>query len=233
MMHYLRQWDVVASNRVDGFIAPSSWIALCIQRAYRRGATVIYPPVDVEDKYVESKRDDFFITISRLEPHKQVDLIVQAFNRLGLPLIVIGDGREYRRISSLARSNVQLMGHQPDDVIHDLLHRAKGYVQAAEDDFGITAVEAQAAGCPVIAYASGGVLETVIDGKTGFFYPNQAVDSLVAAIEQFQGEYQKFNGATIRQNAQRFSKKRFQDELAGFIDQKWIEFSKNSVFIKP
>ncbi len=232
ILHYLRQWDVSASNRVDEFIAPSQWVARCILRAYRRQATVIYPPVDVDDRILESKRENYFVTVSRLEPHKKVDLIVQAFNRLGLPLIVIGDGGEYRRISRLAQSNVQLLGRQPDDVIHDLLQKARGYVHAAEDDFGITPVEAQAAGCPVIAYARGGVLETVIDGSTGFFYPRQDVDSLVMAIKRFEEEYERLSGEMIRQNARRFSKARFQQELAQFVDLKWSEFRKYLVTIE-
>jgi glycosyltransferase involved in cell wall biosynthesis len=233
ILHYFRQWDVVASNRVDEFIAPSRWIARCIQRAYRRQATVIYPPVDVDKSFAESPRGDYFITVSRLEPHKMVDLIVQAFNQLGLPLIVIGDGGEFRRISRLAQANIQLLGHQPDEVIRDLLQRARGYVHAAEDDFGITPVEAQAAGCPVIAYAKGGVLETVIEGRTGFFYPQQSVDSLVAAIKRFEQEYQRLNCVIIQQNAMRFGKQRFQRELARFIELKWSEFRKNLVLFEP
>jgi glycosyltransferase involved in cell wall biosynthesis len=233
ILHYLRQWDIGASNRVDRFIAPSKWIAQCIQRAYHRRATVIYPPVDVKEVYEESKREDFFITISRLEPHKKVDLIVQAFNRLGLPLIVIGEGREFRRISRLAQTNIQLLGHQSEEVKQDLLHRARGYIHAAEDDFGITPVEAQAAGCPVIAYAKGGVLETVIDGQTGFLYPKQDVDSLIAAVERFEAEYLKLSSETIHQNATRFSKQRFQQELRRFVDLKWEEFGENSGLIDP
>jgi len=228
ILHYLRQWDVAASNRVDDFIAPSLWIAQCIQQAYRRQATVIYPPVNLDESSLETQRDNYFIAVSRLEPHKKVDLIVQAFNRLGLPLIVVGDGREFGRISKLAQSNIQLMGRQSDEVTRELLRKARGYIHAAEDDFGIAPVEAQAAGCPVIAYAKGGVLETVIEGKTGLFYPRQDVDSLVAAVRRFEGEYQNMSGETIRQNARRFSKKRFQDEFAQFVEAKWSEFRKNS-----
>jgi glycosyltransferase involved in cell wall biosynthesis len=228
ILHYLRQWDVAASNRVDDFIAPSQWIAQCIQRTYRRQATVIYPPVDLDESILETQRGDYFITVSRLEPHKRVDLIVQAFNYLGLSLIVIGDGREFGRISKLAQPNIRLMGHQPDEVIRDLLRKARGYIHAAEDDFGITPVEAQAAGCPVIAYAKGGVLETVIEGKTGFFYPRQDVDSLIAAVRQFEAERQNLSSEIIRQNAWRFGKQRFKDEFAQFVEAKWAVFRRKS-----
>ena len=232
VLHYLRQWDVAASNRVDSFIAPSLWIAQCIQRAYRRQASVIYPPVSLDESNLEMQRGDYFITVSRLEPHKKVDLIVQAFNHLGLPLIVIGEGREFSRISKLAQPNIQLMGRQPDEVIYELLRKARGYIHAAEDDFGITPVEAQAAGCPVIAFARGGVLETVIEGKTGYFYLHQDVDSLIAAVKRFEGEYKSLSAKTIRQNARRFGKQRFQHEFAQFVEAKWLEFRKNSALIQ-
>jgi glycosyltransferase involved in cell wall biosynthesis len=233
ILHYFRQWDVIASNRVDDFIAPSQWIAECIRRAYRRQATVIYPPVNLDESTLETQRGDYFVTVSRLEPHKKIDLIVQAFNQLGLPLILIGDGREFGYIRKLAQPNILLLGHQSDEVIREVLRKARGYIHAAEDDFGITPVEAQAAGCPVIAYAKGGVLETVIEGKTGFFYPQRDVDSLVAAVKRFEREYQNLSGETIRKNAQRFGKQRFQHEFAQFVEAKWSEFRKYSNFIQP
>jgi len=233
VLSYLRQWDVAASNRVDDFISPSQWAARCIYRAYRREATVIYPPVDLDESILETQRGDYFITVSRLEPHKRVDLIVQAFNYLGLPLIVIGDGREFGRISKLAQPNIRLMRHQSDEVIRELLRKARGYIHAAEDDFGIAPVEAQAAGCPVIAYAKGGVLETVIEGRTGFFYPRQDVDNLIVAVRRFEGECQNLSSEIIRQNARRFGKQRFQDEFAQFVEAKWAAFRRNSALTLP
>lgn len=229
ILHRFRQWDFIASRRVDQFIAPSHWIAQCIWRAYRRESLVIYPPVAVDEIIACDNREEYFITVSRMEPRKRVDLIVEAFNRLKLPLVVVGEGQDYRMISQMAGPTIKLLGYQPDPIIRDWLSKARAFVYAAEEDFGIAPVEAQAAGCPVIAYGKGGVRETVVEGQTGLFYPRQDVESLVTALLRFEREREGFDLRAIRKNSERFNKQRFQRELAGLVENKWMEFSSSRI----
>ncbi|NEQ54243.1 MAG: glycosyltransferase family 4 protein, partial [Leptolyngbya sp. SIO3F4] len=186
ILHYLRLWDTTSANRVDRFLANSQFIAKRIWRAYRRPAKVIYPPVDISRFEWQHPRDNFYLTVSRFVPYKRVDLTVKAFNQLGLPLVVIGDGSDWQRIKDIAGPNIRLLGKQTDAVVSDYMQRCKGFIFPAEEDFGITPVEAQAAGAPVIAFDRGGVTETVIHGKTGILFPEQTVDSLVQAIKSFE-----------------------------------------------
>ncbi|HEX7975696.1 MAG TPA: glycosyltransferase [Anaerolineales bacterium] len=220
-LQYLRRWDYAAARRVGCLLAVSRWAAFNIWRAYRRPAEVLYPPVDVEAYRPLSPRDDYFISLARLEPRKRVDLIVKAFSRLGLPLLVVGDGPEYDRIAALAGPNVQMLGRIPDSEVSELLGRARAFVMAAEEDFGMAAVEAQAAGCPVIAYGRGGALETVREGRTGLFFAEQSVDSLIAAVLRFTQGSLKFNPSDLRANVQRFDKTLFQNKLAQLVEREW------------
>jgi glycosyltransferase involved in cell wall biosynthesis len=220
-LHYLRLWDFSAAQRVDHFVAISEWVSQLISKAYGRSSTVIYPPVDVADFQPMRPRQDYYIAISRLVHHKKVDLIVRAFSQLGLPLIVVGEGSEYKHLAKLARPNVKLLGWQSVRQIQGLLGKAKAFVHAAEEDFGIAIVEAQAAGCPVIAYGSGGALETVVSGKTGVFFSQQTVESLMCAVERFEAVGQDFDISDLRWNASRFSKQRFQQEVIGLISGTW------------
>lgn len=163
LLHRLRQWDVITANRVDYFIANSQHTARRIWRCYRRPATVIYPPVNIERFPVLTAKEDFYVTVSRLVSYKQVSLIVQAFNQLKKPLVVIGTGPELPKIQKLAQPNVQVLGAQSDEVVEKYMVRAKAFIYAAIEDFGIAIVEAQACGTPVIAFGAGGALETVVD----------------------------------------------------------------------
>jgi glycosyltransferase involved in cell wall biosynthesis len=224
VLHYLRLWDLSASSRVDRFVAPSDWVAKAIWRAYRREAAVIYPPVDVERFQPVNPRGDYYITISRLVPYKKIHLIVKAFSEFDLPLVVIGDGPEYDRISREITPNIQLMGWQPDHVAQEMLGRAKAFIHMAEEDFGIAPVEAQAAGCPVIAYGRGGVLETVLPGKTGVYFEDQSVKSLGKAVGEYEDGIYRFDIKDLRANAERFRKERFKGEFAKFVDRAWEEF---------
>ena len=221
ILHYLRVWDMGAASRVDHFVAASNWVARGIWKAYRREAEVIYPPVDIQRFQPKEPRQDYFITVSRLEHHKKVDLVVEAFSRLGYPLIVVGAGQESRRIARLAKDNVKMLGWQADETISELLGKAKALVMAGEEDFSITAVEAQAAGCPVVAYGGGGACETVIDGETGIFFNDQTVESVVDAVQHFEREVGTFDVQALQQNAMRFSKLRFQDEMKAMIEREW------------
>ncbi len=213
---YFRQWDLRSIQPVDQFAAVSKDIAGWIQRVYRREAQVIYPPVDLERFQPQHPRDGSYITVSRLVAHKRIDLIVEAFSRLGLPLTIIGDGPELPHLRRLAAQNITFMGYQPDRVVAQSLNRARAFVSASQEDFGIAMVEAQAAGCPVITLGKGGALETVLDGKTGLFYTEQTPDSLVDAVERFEPLADSFSQADLVANVQRFGKARFLNEFALF-----------------
>lgn len=225
LLHYLRLWDWASADRVDTFIAISNWIEQCIWRAYRRPAQVIYPPVYVEKFQPVLPREDYYLTISRLAPHKKVDLIVAAFSKLGLPLIVIGDGEDYHKLKNGAASNIKFLGRQPDHVLVDLLSKAKGLVHAAEEDFGIALVEAQAAGCPVITYGKGGALETILPNTTGLFFYDQTGESLIEAVDKFESMKGYFNISDLQDNAARFNKQRFQQEFAQMVTSEWNLFN--------
>ncbi|MEM9805910.1 MAG: glycosyltransferase family 4 protein, partial [Cyanobacteria bacterium P01_D01_bin.56] len=214
ILHYLRLWDTTSANRVDCFVANSNFVAKRIWRAYRRRATVIYPPVDVNRFDWQRPRERFYLTVSRFVPYKRVDLTVEAFNQLGLPLVVIGDGPDRARIAAMAGPNIRLLGKQPDAVVTDHMQRCQGFIFPAEEDFGITPVEAQAAGAPVIAFGRGGVSETVSHGVTGILFAEQTVDSLVQAVKSFDMGMYELNRDTIRRQAEKFSIDRFRSQFS-------------------
>lgn len=222
-LHYLRNWDIASLGRVDHFAAISHFIAKRIKKVYGRDSTVIYPPVETENIPFCASKEDFYLVVSRMVPYKRIDLIVEAFSHLPhKKLVVVGDGPEMKKVKSLATSNVEILGWQPDHKIHELMGKAKGFLFAAEEDFGIVVVEAQAAGTPVIAFGKGATLETVIDGRTGLFYPKQTVSSLIHALQEF--ERQEFDPLQIRQHAQKFNRQRFIKEFKQFVDTKIEEF---------
>ncbi len=216
-MKAFRKWDMEAAGRVHEFAAISNAVAGRIQRAWQRESRLVYPPVDIERFCPSRDRGPFYITVSRLVPHKRIDLLVRAFSQLKLPLIVIGDGPELERLRAMAGNVVQFRGYGSDAQTAELLGRARGFVCAAEEDFGIAIVEAQAAGCPVIAYGRGGALESVTEGITGIFFDEQSVDSVIDTILMFEAMFNSFHRATIIQNAQRFGKTRFLREFQQFV----------------
>jgi len=222
LLHWLlrnfRSWDQRAAVRVDRFAAVSRATAERIRRAYRREAQIIYPPVELGRFRPGARREDFYVTIARLVPHKRLDLIVGAFSRLRLPLVVIGEGPEFGRLKRAAGPLVRLIGRQPDAVVAELLGKARGFVCAAEEDFGIAIVEAQAAGCPVLAYGRGGALETVQEMKTGSFFHEQTVESLIDGLQQFEHEFASFRPGDLIGSARRFSRERFKRDLALFVN---------------
>lgn len=224
MLHKIRLWDYRTANGVDEFIANSQFIARRIWKVYRREAAVIYPPVDVKMFSLYEKKEDFFLTASRMVPYKKIDLIVEAFSQMpDKKLVVIGDGPDYKKISSKADKNVELLGYQPSEVLKDYMQRAKAFVFAAEEDFGIIPVEAQACGTPVIAYGKGGALETVCglesDKPTGVFFKEQSVDSLISAVKVFEEEENNIIPSVCRENALRFSPERFCKEFKEFVEE--------------
>ncbi|ABF44652.1 glycosyl transferase, group 1 [Deinococcus geothermalis DSM 11300] len=213
ILHYIRIWDGGTANRVDVFLANSAYVARRIWRTYRRPARVLYPPVDTHRFDATQSREDFYLTMSRFVPYKKIDLIVETFTRLGKPLVVIGSGPDFAKVQALAGPTVQLLGRQPDEVVADYMARCRAFVFAADEDFGIVPVEAQAAGAPVIAYGKGGSLETVIPDHTGILFGQQNVPSLTRAVELFETRESEFSAQVIRQNAERFSAERFRQEF--------------------
>ncbi|MEM7175040.1 MAG: glycosyltransferase family 4 protein [Chlamydiota bacterium] len=221
-LHYLRGWDYQSASRVDAYIANSRYIAKRIEKTYRRKAAVIYPPVATHFFTLGQKKDSFYITASRLVPYKKIDLIVTAFATMkDKKLVVIGDGPELKKIRSKATKNIELLGYQENSVLKDYLQRAKAFIFAAIEDFGILPVEAQACGTPVIAYGKGGCLETVIEGKTGLFFRDQTVLSLRAAVEKFEQLQDQFSPAHIRAHAETFGETRFKREFYAFVTQSY------------
>lgn len=232
ILHKIRLWDYRTAHGVDHFVANSQFIARRIKKVYGRDATVIYPPVAVHDFTPVEQKEDFYFTASRMVPYKRMDLIVEAFSAMpDKRLVVIGDGSEFDKIKSKASTNIELMGYQSFSVLKDHMQRAKAFVFAAEEDFGITPVEAQACGTPVIAFGKGGALETVrplkYSSPTGLFFHEQTVESLCQAVQQFEANHDAFTAKACRQNAERFSTERFECEFAKFVAEKWNEFSVN------
>ena len=228
LLHYLRLWDFQAAQRPDHVIANSHWTARNVWRAYRRQAEVIYPPVDTEAYQPLPRREEYFLTASRLVPYKKVGLILEAFKRLGYPLKVVGDGPLLTSYQQEASANIELLGWQPRERLVELMGRARAFVYAAEEDFGLTPVEAQAAGCPVIAYGSGGVLETVVEGQTGLFFREQTAEALALAVQAFEQTRGQFDVGRIRAQVDRFGKARFLSQLTATLDRMWQDFRPGS-----
>jgi len=229
LLHKMRLWDVRTAHGVDAFTANSRFIARRIRKVYGREATVIYPPVDISAFTLREDKEDFYLTASRMVPYKKIDLIVEAFSRMPeKELVVIGDGPDFQKVKAKAGGNVTLLGYQPFEELRDHMQRAKAFVFAAEEDFGIIPVEAQACGTPVIAYGKGGALETVRgpehENPTGLFFPEQTVESLMDAVCRFERESERFKPADCRRNAVRFSPERFREEFFSFVEKEWELF---------
>ncbi len=222
VLHKLRIWDVISANRVDYFIANSNYIKRRINKVYRRDSYVIYPPVDVENHIAKSDKKDYYFAASRFVPYKKMDLIAKAFSQMpDKKLIMAGTGPDLRRVRSIRSANIEIKGYVTDEEMIDLMQNAKAFVFAANEDFGIIPVEAQACGTPVIGLGHGGSKETVLDGVTGVRFDKQSVDDIIQAVEEF--EKSEFDGVKIRNNAERFSKERFCEELKVFVEEKYKE----------
>jgi len=217
--HWLRVWDRLSADRVDHFIANSSFVAKRIKKFYRRDAEVIFPPVNSSEFSHEQERGDFYLCLGQLVPYKRADLAVDAFNQLGLPLIVVGEGALYESLKSRAKSNVTLMGRQPFPVIKDLLERCRGLIFPGMEDFGIVPVEAMAAGAPVIAFAKGGALETVIHGQTGVHFHEQSIKSLIEAVQHIEAGEFCFSPPLLHKYAAEFDKAIFKQRVKEFIEK--------------
>ncbi|MFM0021155.1 glycosyltransferase family 4 protein [Paraburkholderia azotifigens] len=225
LLHYIRGWDSRSANGVDHLLANSKFIARRIRKAYQRDATVIYPPVDLSHMPIREGKENFYVTASRMVPYKRIDLIVKAFSQTPeRRLVVIGDGPDMKKIKAVAGDNVTILGHQPFDVLVDHLQRARAFVFAAEEDFGISVVEAQACGTPVVAFGRGGALESVLglprERPTGVFFKEQTAESLLEAVDRFEKYSGLFDARQCRKNAERFSSERFKTALTSFIEDR-------------
>lgn len=223
----LRRWDYAAAQRVDHFIAISTEIQARIKAFYRRDSTIIFPPVQTE-RFAPVPADqlgEYYLVLSRLVPYKRVDLAVRACTQLGLPLLVGGSGRDRERLERMAGESVKFLGYVPDSDVPELMARCKALIFPGWEDFGITPVQAQAAGRPVIAFRGGGTLDTVREGETGIFFDAPTVEALMAALKQFEesGMARKADSAAIRQHALRFDRAVFQRALRAFIESAYAQ----------
>lgn len=221
-----RRWDYAAAQRVNHFIAISTEIQQRIKRYYHRDSTIIYPPIET-DRFVPSAiTEDYFLIVSRLIPYKRIDLAVQACTELGLPLIIGGKGRDRERLEAMAGPTVKFLGYVPDEDLPDLYARCRAFIFPGLEDFGITPVQAQAAGRPVIAFKGGGALDTVLPGQTGVFFEEQSVASLKNALQSFDAG--AYDPAEIRTHALRFSSAVFQKAITEYIEQARHQFRANT-----
>lgn len=225
LMNYMRIWDVTSSNRVDYYIANSKNVAKRIWKHYRRQSDVIHPPVKGKFFSIGNVDEEYFLIVSRLVSYKKIDLAVQAFNELNIPLVIIGNGNQLEYLKSIANDNIRFLGRQSDDIIKEYYSKCSALIFPGEEDFGITPLEAQASGRPVIAYGKGGALETIIDGETGLFFNEQKVEALKQAVKKFTKL--KFNKTTIREHALMFDEEIFMRKIKQYVDEKYIDFKKN------
>lgn len=217
-LRYIRNWDLINSKRVNTFIADSNFVRDRILKTYNRKSSVIYPPVETSRFILEIQKDEYYLTASRLVAYKKIKLIVESFNNMPKKkLIVIGSGEEYKSIKKIAKNNIVLLGYQDDDILIKYMQKAKAFVYAAIEDFGIIPIEAQSCGTPVIALDKGGTAETVVDGLNGIHYKNQKKEDIIAAVEKF--EKMTFDAIKVSQSVQKFSKVRFKKDLKKFIDE--------------
>ncbi len=212
----LKEWDFQKAQRVDYFIANSNYIAGKIQKHYNKIAKVIHPSVKVDDFEIADKIDNYFLIVSRLRPYKKVDLAIEAFNNLKLPLKIIGSGSEYQKLKKLAGPNIEFLGDLTDKERNYYLSHCQAFIYPQVEDFGISALEAMACGRPVIAYAKGGALETVVEGETGIFFDHQNWAALAHAVLRFQ--QQRFDPQSIRAHARKFDQELFVCQLQSFIE---------------
>ena len=215
----IKKWNFEAAQRPDFFIANSKNVQNRIKNFYNRDSVVIPPPVDTEFFHPVGEKKDYFFTVSRLEPYKKVDVIIKAFNELGLSLKIAGTGTQIDDLKKFAKPNIEFVGRVSDEDLRKYYSEAKAFVFAAEEDAGIVLLEAQACGTPVIAYRSGGALESLIEGVTGEFFGEQTPQTLYGALKNFDPA--KYDTQTVRANAEKFNKANFQSSIKQFVEEKY------------
>lgn len=226
LFHWLRMWDAASANRVDYFIANAHNVARRIWKHYRRPSTVIHSPIEADRFRIGNTIGDYYLVVSRLVPYKRVDLAVQAFSALGEKLVVAGDGPELKRLKAMAGPNVEFTGFVDGKQLENLYSGCRAFLFPGFEDFGLTPLEAQASGRPVIAYGAGGALETVIEGLTGTFFKEQTADSLAEAVRRF--DWQSTDPAAVRAHAQQFDTAVFRKKIADFARDRFEEWKASS-----
>lgn len=224
-LSYLRLWDEAAADRPDQYLANSEFVAARIKKYYGRQSQVIHPPVKTDFFNTEDKPDNYFLIVARLLPYKKTDLAVSAFNELGWPLKIIGDGPEKKRLQKMARPNIEFIGLVSDEKLKKYYARCRAFLFPQEEDFGITAVEAMSAGRPVVAFAGGGALEIVKEGETGVFFREQSTASLLEALNNFRPE--GFNPVAIKNHARQFDKEIFKKKIKDYVEEQLKKTIKN------
>jgi len=229
-IHYLRMWDVTSSQRVDYFLCVSKHVKNRIEKFYRRKAEVIHPPLDTKRFRLQDKKENYFLIVSSFVPYKRIDLAIEAFSRLGYPLKIIGSGPKEKKLKSMARSNVEFLGWQPDEVVADYYSKCRALIFLGEEDFGIVPLEAMACGKPVIAYGRGGALETVVPygqeaepgrkAPTGLFFEEQNVDALIDAVGRFGQVEKEFDPLAIRNHTLQWDREIFKEKIKKSIFEK-------------
>ncbi len=222
LINYIRLWDEAASARPDYYLANSSFVAGRIKKYYHRDAQVVHPPIKTALFHIIEQPHNYFLAVGRFLPYKRFDLIVKAFNRLGLPLKIVGGGPQEKYLKSIARPNIEFVGLVSDQRLKDYYAHCQALIFPQEEDFGIVAAEAMASGRPVIAYAGGGALEMIEDGKTGIFFEKQGVEDLIGAVKKLQRTI--FNGQYIREKVLRWDEERFKEKIKMFVEEKYQEF---------
>ena len=219
-LHKIRLWDYASSQRVDHFLCNSNYIAKRIKKTYGRDSTVIYPPVTTSHFLLEENKEDFYLTVCRLVPYKKVELIAKAFSVMPeRNLIIIGEGPELNKIKQFKSKNIQILEYQPQEKLNWYMQKARAFIFAAEEDFGIAPIEAQACGTPVVAFESGGTLETVVDGVTGVHFKEQTPQDIVAAVDKLNSIYDQFDHKKIREHALTFDESVFREKIMGFLKE--------------
>ncbi|MFH1551486.1 MAG: glycosyltransferase [bacterium] len=219
--HYLRIWDRSASNRVDYFIANSKTTANRIKKYYGRESKVIYPSVgeSIKTKNISIYPDSYFLIVSQLTPYKRIDLAIDVFNKLGILLIIIGDGRDKKRLQRMAQSNIKFLGYQPDEIVKNYLENCSAFIFPGEDDFGIAPVEAMSFGKPVLAFRKGGATETILENITGEFFDDPVPESLADGIRRLRMNIKNYSPLLMQKRAEKFSQERFERSIKEFVIQ--------------
>ena len=225
LMNYIRLWDRLSADRVDYFIANSNNVANRIRKHYKRKSKVIYPPVDTKLYVPCDIREDYYLIVSRLVPYKRIDLAIEVFNELKLPLVIIGDGPQFKKYKEVSNGNITLLGRLTDEEVKHYYNKCKAFIFPGEEDFGIAPLEAQATGCPVIAYGKGGALETVVQERTGIFFQEQNNSSLRQAVLKMENSIHDYDKQVIRSHAEKFSVERFKKQILQFIEEKINEIT--------
>lgn len=221
-MNYIRLWDKISADRPDIYIANSNFVASRIKKYYSKPSLVINPPVSTENFHISEEIGDYYLMVGRALAYKRFDIVIDAFNILGLPLKIIGKGPEMKKLKKRSKNNIEFLGYLDDAQMSGYYSRCKAFIFPSEEDFGITPLEAMASGRPVIAFGVGGALETVIEGKTGLFFDEQTPEAIIKTLQNFHPE--NFDACKIREHALKFDKSLFKEKIKSFIHQEYKKF---------